>query len=100
MAVYTFDTLEQAETLKKYGFGDEQAKGLVQVIALSQTNLATKQDLNELRADMDKRFVEIDKNLIQLETRLENKIQSMTIRLASVMVLAIGTMTSLLKWFP
>lgn len=93
MAVYTFDTLEQAETLKKYGFGEEQAKGLVQVIALSQTNLATKQDLNELRAD-------IDKNLIQLESRLENKIQSMTIRLASVMVLAIGTMTSLLKWFP
>lgn len=100
MATYNFDTLEQADNLQKYGFSDEQAKGIVHVIALSQTNLVTKQDLNQLVVDMDKRFADVDKNLIQLESRLENKIQSMTIRLGSVIVLAIGSMTTLLKWFP
>ena len=52
MNVYTFNTLEQAENLQKFGFGEIQAKGLLEVIALSTSNLVTKQNIDQVKLEI------------------------------------------------
>ena len=109
MATNTFDTLAQAENLQKYGFNELQAKGLVQVIKLSQENLASKQDLNELekhiklemRLEIHEGFAKLDNKFAKLDNKiakLDNKILQMTISLGCVTVVAVGLCTGLLKW--
>jgi hypothetical protein len=87
MATYAFDTLLQAENLQKNGFDEMQAKGLVEVIALSTSNLATKQDINQVKLEMR----------IEMQ-QLDNKILKMTISLGVVNIAALGGYTYLLQW--
>jgi len=95
MVTYAFDTLEQAEKLQRNGFNELQAKGLVEVIAISTSNSVTKDELhyevNNLRQEMHLGFAKI-----------ENKILSMTISLGAVFIAifiaALGGYTYLLNW--
>ena len=116
MGVYAFNTLEQAENLQKFGFSEIQAKGLVEVIALSTSNLATKQDIEQIKialhSDFQKEYHHIRQEFgeFKIETqrefsnihlalaKLDNKILSMTISLGVVMVGALGGYTYLLQW--
>ena len=53
MAASTFDTLRIARALKDAGFDDAQSEAIVFAIQTSLgENVATKSDLNELRADI------------------------------------------------
>lgn len=126
MNTYTFDTLEQSKNLQRYGFDETEAQGLVEVIAISTSNFATKQDLEqvklELRLDIQQECNKVRQELRQEinetrreltdfkeETRrefhnvhlslakLDKKILSMTISLSVVIVSALGGYTYLLQ---
>ena len=131
MGTYSLNTLEQAENLVRCGFQEQQAKGLIEVIALATSNLVTKQDLeqvklemrmeiqqecnglrNEMRHELSELKEESRTELLKFkeETRMEfsrmreliagldKKILTMTISLATVLVVALGAYTSLLQW--
>jgi len=116
MSTYAFSTLEQAKKLQQHGFNVNQAEGLVEVIALSTSNLATKQDIeqikSEMRAEIKHECHGVSRELADFkeETRqefnnihvalakLDNKILSMTISLGVVMVSVLGAYTYLLQW--
>ena len=80
MNAITFDTLKYANTLKKAGFTPEQAEAqagaMSDVLELSIKELVTKEYL--------------DSRLVQLEQR-------MTIRLGTMLTLAIGAIVALTK---
>jgi hypothetical protein len=68
MSTVTFDTLELVAKLKTAGIPQEQAEAVVRVIADAQAVLATKQDLKELKADLDKtEFAPIKTDLVVLK---------------------------------
>ncbi len=83
MSTITFDTDRLVEDLKSSGLPHDQARAIVRGIVDAQTELATKRDIDELRRDIDAR-------LVQLEQRL-------TIKLGSMMVVAIGIVAVLVK---
>ena len=87
MTALTFDTLKYANTLKAAGFASAQAEAqaaaLSDVLELNLKELATKGDLAALAQRMDS-------SLVQLEQR-------MTIKLGSMMVVAIGIVAALVK---
>lgn len=68
MSTVTFDTLELVAKLKTAGIPQEQAEAVVRVIADAQGVLATKQDLKELKTDLDKtEFAPIKTDLVVLK---------------------------------
>jgi hypothetical protein len=87
MNAVTFDALKYANTLKKAGFTPEQAEAqasaLSEVMEINLKELATKGDIASLRQEIDARF-------IQLEQRL-------TIRLGTMLTIAIGAIVALTK---
>ena len=106
MMAYAFDTLEQAEKLQRSGFNEIQAKGLVEVIAISTSNLVTKQELDNVRQELHHEASNIRQELqheagnIRQEMRLgfanlENKILRMTISLSAVIVTGLAAFTYL-----
>ena len=91
MASYTFDTLSYAKELIAAGMPQQQAE----VISLSQrtlieNELATKADIAGLQRDMKRMDVDLRRTIKELET-------SLTQRLGSIVVIALGAMTALTK---
>ena len=60
MANMTFDTLTASKSLHKAGFGTAQAEAIALVIKDSQGELATKSDVDLVRADVDRVRAELD----------------------------------------
>jgi uncharacterized pyridoxal phosphate-containing UPF0001 family protein len=87
MTAIAFDTLKYANTLKRAGVLPEQAEAqalaLGNALEVNMKELATKGDLLLLKSDLESK-------LIQLEQR-------MTIRLGGMMVIAIGAVATLVK---
>ncbi|MDR2208906.1 MAG: CCDC90 family protein [Azoarcus sp.] len=83
MNAITFDTLKYANRLKKAGFtpeqAEEQASALSEVLEVNLKELATKADIAMLRQEM-----------VQLEQR-------MTIKLGTMLTIAVGAMVALTK---
>ena len=52
MAASTFDTLAAADELRDAGFDEKQARAIVGIQQNARTELATRADLAELRADI------------------------------------------------
>ena len=91
MASYTFDTLSYAKELIAAGMPQQQAE----VISLSQrtlieNELATKADIAGIQRDMKRMAVDLRRTIKELET-------SLTQRLGSIVVIALGAMTTLTK---
>lgn len=91
MASYTFDTLSYAKELIAAGMPQQQAE----VISLSQrtlieNELATKADIAGIQRDMKRMDVDLRRTIKELET-------SLTQRLGSIVVIALGAMTALTK---
>lgn len=91
MASYTFDTLSYAKELIAAGMPQQQAE----VISLSQrtlieNELATKADIAGIQRDMKRMDVDLRRTIKELET-------SLTLRLGSIVVIALGAMTALTK---
>ena len=91
MASYTFDTLSYAKELIAAGMPQQQAE----VISLSQrtlieNELATKADIAGIQRDVKRMAVDLRRTIKELET-------SLTQRLGSIVVIALGAMTTLTK---
>jgi len=87
MNAITFDTLKYAETLEAAGIPREQARAqasaLSDVMEVNLKDLATKADIAMLRAEMDARFIQLE--------------QRMTIKLGTMLTIAVGAMVALTK---
>lgn len=80
MTATTFDTLAYVERLTSAGVPPEQAKAQVRILAeIVESNLATKQDILDLRRDMK-----------EMEQRI-------TIRLGAMMAGSIAAIAALVK---
>jgi len=89
-----FDTLAVARDLERAGFDRGQAEALARALAAVQGNLATKEavanlrratkeDIASLRRATKEDIANLKENLVQLELRLESKIETLrTIMLA------------------
>jgi hypothetical protein len=74
--VMPFDTLKLARRLEAAGFPAQQAGDMAEAIAEAVSQLATKADLAALRTDIEHRLRELE--------------QRMTIKLGGMMVVAVG----------
>jgi hypothetical protein len=51
------DSIQVKKRLAQRGFSDDQAEGLAEeIVTLTESQLATKDDLNALRQDVDEKF--------------------------------------------
>jgi hypothetical protein len=90
-----YDSLKYAKKLEEAGVSREQAEVHIQIMTeIIETNLATKQDLKdlsaELRYEIESRFQALSAQIIQSE-------QKMTIRLGGIVSVAMGLMLALEK---
>ena len=124
MSAVAFDTLKFAKRLKEAGFTEQQAEALAAAEAeFIEENLATKRDIAELRRDMKELEVNLRRDMKELEINLKRDITEletslrrdteglrtelkrdmkdleyrMTIKLGTLMVVAVGVMAALVK---
>jgi len=86
-----FNALRYTEELEKAGFSRVQAEVSMKVlIEIMDDNFVTKADLKELEAKMELKFQGVGHAIEKLEYRL-------TIKLGTMLTLAIGVMTAIVK---
>ncbi len=91
MASYTFDTLSYAKELIAAGMPQQQAEVIsLRQRTLIENELATKADIAGIQRDMKGMDVDLRLTIKELET-------SLTLRLGSIVVIALGAMTTLTK---
>jgi hypothetical protein len=98
MAVATFDTLKYANTLKAAGVPDKQAEAqasvLAEALAVNFKELATKEDLAQLRAEWKSDLRELEQ---RLNARIDGLAAKVDGQIASFTARFDGQIT-LLKW--
>ncbi len=95
MSAIAFDTLKFAKRLKEAGFTEEQAEALANAGAeLIEQNLATKRDIKELELKMEQKIEQLRSDLARDLKDLEYR---MTIKLGTMMVVAVGAMAALVR---
>ena len=82
-----FDTLKLARRLEGAGFPPQQARDMSEAIAEAMSQLVTKADLDAGLTGMRAEMLAIKADL---EAKLEILKRDMTIRLGSMMVVAVG----------
>ncbi len=109
MATASFDTLTYAKKLQEAGFTPRQAEAQAEALrAVVDQNLATKQDIEELRRDMKEMEGGLRRDMKEMETRLlhetelvRREIKEMesriTIRLGALIVAGVGILAVLMK---
>ncbi|MHB1590540.1 MAG: hypothetical protein ACYCTW_03275 [Sulfuricella sp.] len=91
MSTITFDTHSFVKKLKAVGFTEEQAEVFANEQAtLIEDRLATKHDILLLEKDIKEIEANLRRDLRELEYRL-------TIKLGTLMVVAVGVVTTLVK---
>ena len=91
MASYTFDTLSYAKELIAACMPQQQAEVIsLRQRTLIENELATKADIAGIQRDMKRMDVDLRRTIKELET-------SLTQRLGSIVVIALGAMTALTK---
>lgn len=96
MATIAFDTLKFSKRLKDAGVPEKQAEAeaeaLAEVLEVNLKELSTRRDIDELRIEFRHEL-----ELMRLELRdLERR---MTIKLGGLMVVAVGVVAALDKFF-
>ncbi len=111
------DTHKLVKRFKEAGFTEVQAETLAEAgVELLETHLATRQDLEaakgELKSEIGKVRVDLENKIENVRVDLENKIDKlridlenkierleyrMTIKLGSLMVIAVGVVATLVK---
>ena len=100
MASYTFDTLSYAKELIAAGMPQQQAEVIsLRQRTLIENELATKADIAGIQRDMKRMDVDLRRTIKELETGFDVKASEtrLTLRLGSVVVIALGAMTTLTK---
>ena len=102
MTSYTFDTLSYAKELIAAGMPQQQAEVIsLRQRTLIENELATKADITKIQRDMKRMDVDLRRTIKGLETGLRHDVKAsetrLTLRLGSVVVIALGAMTTLTK---
>ena len=102
MSAIVFDTLAYAKKLKHAGVPEAQAEVQAEAMAeLVEERLATKRDLRELEERLTNQMRAMEERLNTRMQELEYKIQELeyklTVRLGSMIVVAIGIVATLVK---
>jgi len=109
MSAISFDTLKFAKRLKEAGFTEQQAEALADAEAeFIEQNLATKRDIADLKRDIKELEVTLRSDIKQLDLKIEQTRSDlardlkdleyrMTIKLGTLMVVAVGAMATLAK---
>ncbi|CAN5715040.1 hypothetical protein BH18PSE1_BH18PSE1_08360 [soil metagenome] len=93
MTTITFDTLKYAKRLKDAGFTESQAEALASAGAeLIGENLATKLDLEALRADLQRDMKELEHRLV---ARICQALLVQTFALAGIVIALVKSVLSL-----
>jgi hypothetical protein len=108
MATVTFDTHKFVKTLEGAGVPELQAEAFSTAVRESHeaAELATKSDLREyesaIRGDLEKLEIGLRHDMKELETGLRHEIKElelrMTIKLGSIVVVALGAFTVIFKF--
>lgn len=113
MSAATFDTLKLSETLREAGMPEVQAKALSQALQETLSAFVTKRDLrdavDELRADFRFEMQSLRGDVKADLQTVRGELQSiradmreieprLTIRVGSIVVVALGAFTALSKW--
>jgi hypothetical protein len=90
-----FDTHAYVKKLTKAGFTEEQAEIQAQTLTeFLEGQLATKQDTNALKRDIEELRIATTRDLEALELRLKH---DLTLRLGGMMVTGIAVVAALVK---
>jgi hypothetical protein len=117
MAAVPFDTLKLARRLEAAGFPGKQAGDTAEALAdaMSGAELATKSDLALVKADLAALRVELKADIAALRAELKADIaalraelkaeiepvrRDLTIRLGSMMVVAVGILLAAFRYLP
>jgi len=95
MAAVPFDTLQLARRLESAGFPPKQAGDTAAALAeaMSGAELATKADLAVLKADLAALRAELKMDMELLR-------RDLTIRLGSMLVVAVGILLAAIRYLP
>jgi len=93
MASIPFDTLKFVKTLEAAGVPAPQAEAFSAAVrdAHEFSDVATKRDIDDLRKEMEARFE-------KMETRFEEMELRLTVKLGTIVVVALGAFTALSKF--
>ncbi|MCW5260332.1 DUF1640 domain-containing protein [Verminephrobacter eiseniae] len=93
MASIPFDTLKFVKTLEAAGVPAPQAEAFSAAVRDSHefVDVATKRDIDDLRKEMEARFEKMAARFEEMELRL-------TIKLGTIVVVALGAFTALSKF--
>ncbi|MFI7783496.1 hypothetical protein EN46_06845 [Citrobacter amalonaticus] len=93
MAQVYFDTLKFVETLEAAGVPAAQARAISAAVKDSHeaVDVATKRDLNDLRAEIDNRFDKIDAKIEKISLQL-------TVKFGGMLVVAVGVLAAIIKF--
>ena len=99
MAAVPFDTLKLARRLESAGFPPKQAGDTAEALAdaMSGAELATKADLAAVQAGLK---AEISALRAELRTEIELLRRDLTIRLGSMIVVAVGILLAAIRYLP
>ncbi len=87
MSAITFDTLMYAKKLEAKGFTPEQAEAQVEMIKeVIDNQLATKQDINELKRELQ-----------DVRRDIKEAMDKIIIRMGSLLVIAVGVLAAIVK---
>ncbi len=106
MAAVPFDTLKLARRLEAAGFPGKQAGDTAEALAeaMSGAELATKSDLALIRTEMAGLRAELKTDIAALRAELKADIEllrrDLTIRLGSMMVIAVGILLAAIRYLP
>ncbi len=109
MAAVPFDTLKLARRLESAGFPPKQAGDTAEALAdaMSGAELATKADLGdiaalraELKGDIAALRAELKGDIAALKADIELLRRDLTIRLGSMIVVAVGILLAAIRYLP
>ncbi len=86
-----FNTLRYARMLEEVGFSREQAETSVKILVeIMEDKLASKQDLQDLRTELQQVRSDLQHSIVQLESKL-------TIRMGTMLAGSIAILTAIQK---
>ena len=87
-----FDTLSVAENLQDAGIERKHAEAIAKAVKAGQGDLATKSDINQVRAEISQLRAEMNSNIQRLEDKINN--------LRWTVIVVAGLVVALVKLIP
>jgi uncharacterized Rossmann fold enzyme len=90
-----FNTLKYARMLEEVGFSREQAETSIKILVeILEDKLASKQDLQELKVDLQYSISQLESKLGHSVSQVESKL---TIRMGTMLAASIAILTAIQK---